>query len=110
MSNAESIVVSLENAKRLKEAGWPQDDSQMFFWYRTTFNDPQQMFKLIGGHDLTVNSASINFMKDEYDQWFAAPSAEEVLRRLTPERAEGYHHSTPFISWTEIHNRHGGWI
>lgn len=59
-----TITVSLEWAKKLKEAGWPQDS--FLYW-----------FHLEGLNSLT--SEKIEASAIEY---IAAPTAEEILRRL----------------------------
>lgn len=68
MTQPHDITVSLEWAKKLKEAGWPQGGTE-FFW----------MTDSIGVVDLIWD-------KDHKGNWndffFAAPTAEEILRRL----------------------------
>ncbi len=57
----ESITVSLEWAKKLKEAGWPQDEQTVNHWRR------KGEIYSVGG----------------FTTWcLAAPTAEEILRRL----------------------------
>ena len=63
--NSEDIVVSLENAKRLKEAGWPQDES-IFRW------------KNRGSWEIALKRQSSN----KAGTFIAAPTAEEILRML----------------------------
>jgi hypothetical protein len=75
--NTESIVTSLEWSKKLKEAGFPQeawahyrknnptdrdDDAYFFFGFGDEFERPKPQW--------------------EFDDWIAAPTAEEILRRL----------------------------
>lgn len=79
MTLPESLVVSLDYAKRLKEAGWPQYPS-MFYWGYWTNNltPPELEWRLdfVGDEDsFTV------VMGGAWDR-FAAPTAEEILRRL----------------------------
>lgn len=77
-----SIAVSLEMARKLKEAGWPQETSKLTYWSV----DPE-------GNDAVVRSEMERHFIDAYwnsrgeacdDQFrFAdAPTAEEILRRL----------------------------
>lgn len=80
MSTTKSITVSLEWAKKLKEAGFPQEES-IFYWYDYDAGnqwaigidtEDGEMFDPDDG--CTVNR---NRSKDT-----AAPTAEEILRRL----------------------------
>ena len=59
------ITVSLEWAKKLKEAGWLQDGALFCWWLRI-------------GHTEYELSPAIFLKNGE----FAAPTAEEILRRL----------------------------
>lgn len=65
----ESICVSLEMAKRLKEAGWSQEDSP-FVWTNNSINRVVYRRNL-----LTGGTRKRSFI-------YAAPTAEEILRRL----------------------------
>jgi len=72
----ESITVSLDLAKQLKEVGWEQQGTQ-FWWCVTvkpyvTFN-PQGVF---APHEKRIGII--------HGGLFAAPTAEEILRRLPP--------------------------
>ncbi len=69
MTSPENIVVSLEMARRLKEAGWPQDNS-CFYWLRC--GD--------GKDDFSVSRTDVG--RNSMVESFAAPTAEELLRRL----------------------------
>lgn len=64
----DSITTSLEMCKKLKEAGWPQDGTE-FFWRTSVGLD-----------------AEIIWDKGHVGGWnkyfYAAPTAEEILRRL----------------------------
>lgn len=60
------IVVSLEWAKKLEEAGWPQYHGEVFGW-----------FEDMNGK-MTVHEVD-NFSEDDH---VAAPTAEEILREL----------------------------
>lgn len=76
MSTPESIVVSLEWAKKLKDAGWPQgnyaeDVRSHFYWYNTI--DGLNNWKIISLEDIRGLISKFEI---------AAPTAEELLRRL----------------------------
>lgn len=79
MNNPESIVVSLEMAKRLKEAGFPQDEEMEFWWMFEEAEDPDDQWACLG-------QDSDYFFNRKTD--FAAPTAEEILRRLPAEFKE----------------------
>lgn len=79
MNNPESIVVSLDLAKQLKEAGWSQHEMKVctdgkerpcantsFYWSETS-----------KGNWMIVDSLKGTIAED-----IAAPTAEEILRRL----------------------------
>lgn len=79
--SAESIVVSLENAKKLMEAGFPQFDgifqwkqSMMTAWLILRAEVRDEMFDP-RCFDNLMETANLK-------QYFAAPTAEEILRRL----------------------------
>lgn len=79
MTTTESIVPSLEMCKKLKEAGWPQDDA-VWYWVGHMLNDKMQ----------PTSWTLWPREKEEYrEQWkphiHAAPTAEEILRRLPDE-------------------------
>ena len=63
MIDAKPITVSLEWAKKLKEAGWPQDESY-FYWCE--WSDKKLR--------------SIEELRSSYTEGIAAPTAEEILR------------------------------
>lgn len=67
MTTPESIVVSLEWARKLKEAGWPQEDSLMC-WIRST--------------DTYTDKVSLSRRTLPKNRLAASPTAEEILRRL----------------------------
>lgn len=64
--NAESIVVSLDMAKQLAKAGWPQEESYLA-WFTMQNGKTSEVHRNVG------NLLPIDF---------AAPTAEEILRRL----------------------------
>ena len=68
----ESIVTSLDWSKKLKEAGWPQDDSYLF-WCRHPISPEPNEWEL---------GKSIIACLYPDTEFFAAPTAEEILRRL----------------------------
>ena len=81
MTNHESITVSLDVAKELKEAGWPQED--YFVWVESATEDEDP--------ELCTPMEWNIFTKGLFDAcksaWIAkndcaAPTAEEILRRL----------------------------
>ena len=73
----ESIVVGLEQAKKLKEAGWPQVTPQhptsLFYWAH-----------FIGLEEpALVYAGKVELIRfDEFNFLLSAPTAEEILRRL----------------------------
>lgn len=75
MNTPESIVVDLEHAKMLKEAGWPQDEA-LLWWASKMHPDPYDesiVWELsndsnpIGTHDWCKQAGT-----------FAAPTAQEI--------------------------------
>ena len=81
MTNSQNIVVSLECAKKLKEAVWPQDSTNCFFWVGGRSN-PDQPWKV---EDWRVVDSKLRFQAWQSDIPCAAPTAEEILRRLPAE-------------------------
>ncbi len=89
MSAPESIVTSLDWSRKLEKAGWPQD-AGLFYWQcphrRTTrsgrvIRHPDNLVtvealprKTDGAPD--IDNVALSFA------YFAAPTAEEILRRL----------------------------
>ena len=72
MSNPESITVSLDWAKKLKEAGWPQT-GQCFYWIAHK------------GKGMAAVAFYKHVQNGRYGKsvvFGAAPTAEEILRRL----------------------------
>ena len=84
MNSPESIVVSLEWAKKLKKAGWPQDDG--CFWYREIMHTgAKRMHRTLidreaREHCQTNPLPNPTAIKSE--EWFDATTAEEILWRL----------------------------
>lgn len=70
----ESIVVSLEHAKALKKAGWPQA-AGMIVWH---IHQPERK---TDEESFSFHWRSSLNLENLWD-WFAAPTAEEILRRL----------------------------
>lgn len=69
-----SIVVSLEHAKALKKAGWPQEDSYLH-WCHHHSNASDSLDGMVWNV----------YQKDDDDrvnEWIAAPTSEEILRML----------------------------
>lgn len=106
MSKPESIAVSLEMAKKLKAAGWPQEDS-VFHWQWHEDDGEWPSFSAPSEWSCYQMEASL----DDYDDGdcFAAPSAEEILRRL-PEK---FTHGEPYCLYAAItfrgHTLGNGW-
>lgn len=68
---ASAITVSQKWAEKLREAGWPQDEESPFLWQCGSENQS----RVVSGKFVEVTA--------RYDGTFlAAPTAEEVLRRL----------------------------
>lgn len=84
-SQPSAITVSLEWAKRLKEAGWPQEESLSWHW----------TYRASGGYGGLKHGrfwrnkylARGEAHKDCYPA-FAAPTAEEILRELPDNMVE----------------------
>lgn len=70
----EEIVVSLEWAKKLKEAGWKQDDVLVFTGIQPVKKTDEERFE-------TPSFRSRWKLENLWD-WVSAPTAEEILRRL----------------------------
>lgn len=91
-SAPESICVSLEWAKKLKEASWPQDS--LWFWVHHYIpNENRGMTWEIFERD----------EDDRVNEHCAAPTAEEILRRL-PSKIE----KAKAVSVLEIQSLHTG--
>lgn len=93
MSN-ESITVSLEMAKRLKEAGWEQLSS-VFCWS-----------EIISGAEV-IGKEDVKLWLEQYgrgdeDIFSDAPTAEEILRRL-PHMEPGKCEGIADLEMTPIH-------
>ena len=75
----ENIVVSLELAKRLRDAGWSQEKNISSFYYSgegwlmvcTIHVEGETVLIPVTGAELTFHSP-----------WLSAPTAEEILREL----------------------------
>lgn len=80
MNTPESIVVSLEWAKKLKEAGWPQnnfltheqpDHRPIFAWYSVKPDHDKDMY--------------LEFCEEESNygyRMYSAPTVSEIIRRI----------------------------
>ncbi len=85
--NADSIVVDLEHARSLREAGWEQNPTKdLFSWieaYHGSSYPEEKPFEV----DLHYRNFTCDFL-DSYREegtttiCYAAPTAEEILRRL----------------------------
>jgi hypothetical protein len=87
----ENNVVTLETAKKLKAAGFPQDDSP-YYWYRCTEGYGPD-WHLIGNADhrfkTTIGGQSLCFRQDDYDDLLSAPIAQEIMDELVSDRRSG---------------------
>jgi len=70
MTTPESITVSLEYAKKLKEAGWPQE--AVWYW----------PVHYVNGHIFALATETHPRSENNALDYFAAPTAEEILQRL----------------------------
>jgi len=73
MTKEENIVVSLELAKKLKSSGWEQ--KAIWFWTVDKEHDPF----LYGGKK---NGDQPTLTPEGHREYFACPTAEELLREL----------------------------
>lgn len=76
MTSPESLVVSLEMAKRLKEAGWKDG---CYFWWREGGSAIDPMVVLCSQKNGTWIPGRPYMTSVKF---FPAPTAEEILRRL----------------------------
>lgn len=83
----ESIVVSLELAKKMKEVGWPQKES-MFYWTNGNPDWAEASYYVDNySQFLIIDADRARIKLDEHD--YAAQTAEEVLRRLPKQLSDG---------------------
>lgn len=84
MTTPSDITVSLEKAKALKEAGWPQEDSALITWWENdgcpffshpTKGKPEAFYGLLWQPQMD-STGTCKCKK------YAAPVSEEILRRL----------------------------
>lgn len=85
LSGPDAIVTSLDWSKKLKEAGWPQEST--FFWARAARLDEWEVvidaeISWIGNDNIKGSGCGCCERDDELADKFAAPTAEEILRRL----------------------------
>lgn len=86
MNQPTSITVSLDMAKKLKEAGWPQGEQIFYFTNAHNIAEyPEDGYELeIGEFHLSGKTflewAPVEKLNGHLS--FAAPTAEEILRRL----------------------------
>lgn len=78
--NPESIVVGLEQAKALKEAGWPLRENLFAYAVEDKFFKKRSIFLQWNGE--TYLPWYGESRPDGTYTLFAAPTAEEILRRL----------------------------
>ena len=72
----ESLVVSLDLARQLKEAGWEQEESIFWLFWSDTHDEGWIEYGSIHSFDSGAKSMY------KRGAVFAAPTAEEILRRL----------------------------
>lgn len=81
----ESIVVSLENAKKLKEAGFPQESSEFYYDYQTDLFDEKEgvvRTQYVLRHSSTLRpNASLDGVSVN-DGSLAAPTSSEIIRKI----------------------------
>lgn len=96
-SSAESIVVSLELAKQLKKAGYPQKFSVGNFGYCVhTCTGIHGWTDWSAGEKGLYDGSGEYGIDDDTNYFIVAPSAEEILRRL------------PFGYWHIEQEKNGG--
>lgn len=83
MPTTQSITVDLEHARMMQEVGWPQDEP-LHVWFRITADGDWRCRHQYSGQG---GRAADDYMF-EHGHAFAAPTAEEILRRL-PVRLDG---------------------
>lgn len=78
MSTPEPIVVSLEKARELEQAGWPQKGESHFYWSTAKDHEPY-----LEAPPIDWDYQERHSRRPEHgDAHYAAPTAEEILRRL----------------------------
>ncbi len=80
MSTPESICVSLEMAKRLKEAGW-QQNPYIFEWQIYNFGSKDHI-DLVCYHSEEFKMKGAKSSAYKKIEFYSAPTAEEILRKL----------------------------
>jgi len=86
----ESIVVSLALARQLKEEGWPQrNPNPIAIWKLSKMTDGTRIewgmqFSITGE---PLKDGNVDLLSRWYDDgnWFAAPTAAEVIRKIPVE-------------------------
>lgn len=80
--DAESIVVSIGLAKKLRDSGWPQNDS-VFAWGRVHYGKVREpMYGKVIGEDIAIVMLLKEAKKDKWREYVAAPTAEEILKQI----------------------------
>ncbi|HEV7278874.1 MAG TPA: hypothetical protein VGN57_01570 [Pirellulaceae bacterium] len=90
MNSPESITVSLDWSRKLKEAGWPQGaDSSLFSWiegwHGAEWPDGRPFEKDVYYRNFAIDILDSYFHEGTTGVSFAAPTAEEILQRLPQE-------------------------
>lgn len=110
-SSTSAITVSLEWAKKLKEAGYPQGSTH-YLW-------GEDGWKLDGKKDVSHNliqpKGDIPY-KDGgkiedgvYQRFYAAPTAEEILRRLPYSYEKKVNRTQKAVVYITVHREKQGW-
>lgn len=98
----ENIVVSLELAKRLRDAGWSQEKNISSFYYSgegwlmvcTIHVEGETVLIPVTGAELTFHSP-----------WLSAPTAEEILRELPDYQVMSEEGVVSIIQLSDIYNK-----
>jgi hypothetical protein len=116
MNAPESIVVSLEMAKRLKKAGWTQQGAWLYWSEQQTYGPPEERWVLrqpgfgwscgcvVGMKAETPCSGCGTFPND-----CAAATAEDILQRLPREIIHGGKHLLLSAEPNVFHQVGHGW-
>ena len=98
----ENIVVSLELAKRLRDAGWSQEKNISSFYYSvegwlmvcTIHVEGETVLIPVTGAELTF-----------HPPWLSAPTAEEILRELPDYQVMSEERVVSIIQLSDIYNK-----
>jgi hypothetical protein len=82
MATPESITVSLDWAKELREAGWPQQESSLYTWVQKGKDEEDWSESFLELSSICWRLVRVDTFHPDF--LCAAPTAEEILRRLPP--------------------------